>query len=329
MSESENDPPVLLGDILRSMVSFFVPGRGYIATGVVIVLLFFAGLVVLWKTVEVPLLSHDRYLLTQDKIELKQCLADGKIQSGQPPWITRDLVPEVLELVARQQHRSANEPFSILDPKLVEMFKMALQMHPWVRRVVSVTKKSPAQLEMVVEYRRPVLVVEVAPEDADTITFYPVDADAKILPLPDFPLSELGKYPHLTDYPYPPLGTTPGSCWPTGNAVEDAVRIVCDFGDYWNQLGMKSLRVYRERDDETLSSENHFILYTHNDSTIRWGACFREGISGREVYTNEAKIQKIIQYVNQRGRIDVPGTERVHLVLQSKNATGTVSESPF
>ncbi|MDO4584412.1 MAG: hypothetical protein Q4D62_09950 [Planctomycetia bacterium] len=300
MREKEPENYVQWGDVLRALVSQFVPGRGPLATAAVIILLFFVGMVVIWRSVAHDQLQKDAYILTPDKIELIWKTADGE-KPAPPPWVCRDVVLELLQIIERQYNHPQNEPFSILDTRIITWFHDALRQHPWIRRTVEIRKMYPARLRLVVEFRRPVLMVEVTQPDDEMSTFFPVDEDGKLLPTCDFPLSTLDLYPHLKEYPFMPLGMTPGSCW-TEKTVADAVAIVKDFGPLWNQLGLHSLQAVR-REEEGFRHEIQYDIYTHHGSVIHWG---RPG-----QFSNTAKIRQLVERQNQLGTLDSPESPRV------------------
>ena len=69
---------------------------------------------------------------------------------------------------------------SILDDELVQKIQTAFSLHPWVANVTHVTKRHPAHVDVELEYRKPVAMVEVHENGSDGL--YPVDTDGVLLP---------------------------------------------------------------------------------------------------------------------------------------------------
>jgi len=72
-----------------------------------------------------------------------------------PEWIHCDLRAEIFRSAA------LDGPLSIMDEDLAERIAVACALHPWVARVRSVRKYHPARVVVELDYRRPVLMVEV------------------------------------------------------------------------------------------------------------------------------------------------------------------------
>ena len=100
--------------------------------------------------------------------------------TDRPWWIRSDVRTEVL-----RDSGLANQPLSILDDGLVERIKRAFSLHPWVAKVVRVTKSRPGRVEVEVVYRRPVAMVEAPGE-----WLVPVDMEGVVLPQRRFHTTE-------------------------------------------------------------------------------------------------------------------------------------------
>lgn len=99
------------------------------------------GVIFLWKNNQSSIVNVDEYQLTTEKIALPE----------PPPWVQLD--PRALIV-------GPNATKTILDPELVSATAEQIQQMPFVDHVFSISK-SKAGLDINVDYRVPVAVVEV------------------------------------------------------------------------------------------------------------------------------------------------------------------------
>ena len=140
-----------------------------------------------------------------------------------PPWIHTDLKAEVL------RDASLDGPLSLLDKELTVRVAHAFALHPWVAKVQRVSKRSPAGVQVDLDYRRPVAMVEV-PGPA----LLPVDGEGVLLPTADFSPQDARQYPRIAEIktsPLGPVGTRWGDTHVTGGA-----RIAAALLDDWQAL---------------------------------------------------------------------------------------------
>ena len=74
----------------------------------------------------------------------------------------------------------------------MEQVAQAFALHPWVKRVVRVEKRFPAQVTVELEYRRPVMVVKIEAPDEQGLLF--LDEESVLLPSADFAPSQARNY---------------------------------------------------------------------------------------------------------------------------------------
>ncbi len=126
-----------------------------------------AGFLYAWQRWGEPGLNPADYTVTLDRL----------IVTPQPAWIHADVKAEVIRSAGAAQ-------LNLRDPKLVEELATAFALHPWVAKVIRVQKHYPAQVEVELEYRRPVAAVEVASQNEAGLLF--IDAHGVLLPSADF-----------------------------------------------------------------------------------------------------------------------------------------------
>src|SRR5262245_44699904 len=105
-----------------------------------------------------------------------------------PHWVPHDLVAQVVEQAALP------EEVSLLDDRLVVDVAEAFRLCPWVEEVVSVSKSFPGRVTVVLNYRRPVAMVEVQ------AGHYPIDPHGVLLPPQAFSVADTRAYTPSTTY---------------------------------------------------------------------------------------------------------------------------------
>lgn len=132
---------------------------------------------------------------------------------------------------------------SLLDPQATAKIASAFSMNPWVRRVVSVRKLPGGQIDVHLQYRRPVAMVLVEKPDADDqrIYFFPVDQEGVLLPTKEFAEAETLQFIHIV-VPGVYASGLKGS--PFGDLrVESAARLAAVLHEYREQAGIVSINV--------------------------------------------------------------------------------------
>jgi hypothetical protein len=200
----------------RAVAWLLGPGRSALAL-LVLIGLFLGGWYYTWQYVKDRVLTSPERGVGPEQMEVTQ----------RPPWIRSDVRDEVFRLL-----RSSG-PLNILDDALVQRVKNAFASHPWVARVRSVGKQSPAIVKVEVDYRQPVCAVAV-PNG-----LLLVDAEGVLLPSGDFTPSEAGRYPRLVGVDRPPDGPA-GRRWNDARVIGGA-EIAAALGPVWNGLKLQRI----------------------------------------------------------------------------------------
>ncbi|MBN1908951.1 MAG: hypothetical protein JW818_04360 [Pirellulales bacterium] len=252
----------------------------------------------LWRRhVRQRVLSSPSYLVRAEDIAITPL----------PPWIQTDLRADVY------RDLSVAGPVSIMDDSLNERVAEAFSLQPWVDRVVRVRKSHPARIEVELEYRRPVCMVEVRDViNREKHRLLPIDAQAIFLPPADFQSLEKRieastLYPRLSgvEDSYP---IALGERWVDERVIGGA-RIAAAFGPTWLELGLARIVPDARTATGSTRSEPTFILVTRTQTTILWG--HYPGAEQPGELSAKQKIALLQQYVSQHGTLDPPDGRKV------------------
>lgn len=167
--------------------------------------------------------AHPDVVLLPEAVRLK----------GVAEWVKGDMKVEAL------RNASLDQGLPLDDPELQRRLARAFDIHPWVRRVVSVELKHPAAAVVEVECREPVAMVSW--QDG----LLAVDAEAVVLPSADFTAAAAARYPRVSGIESSPQGT---EGFPWGDAaVEEAAAVAAALGPDWAALRLVEIRPVRER----------------------------------------------------------------------------------
>jgi hypothetical protein len=246
------------------------------AAGVVLAGLFLPRLASLLP----DLSQRDEYLLAATEIEITQ----------PPHWVPHNLVTQIVE--------SANLPakLSLLDKNLVVEVAEAFQLNPWVEEVVSVSKSFPAKVTVVLNYRRPVAMVEVKQGQ------YPIDSHGVLLPPQDFSVADTKTYPVVTGVVSTPQGPA-GTEW-GDNVVAGAAELAAELSPHWKKFGLVSIVAPRTAEGHDKIDEGVYELLAKGGSRIIWGHA--PGTDHPGELSTKQKIGRLEEYVTKFGGFDRP-----------------------
>ncbi len=239
---------------------------------------------VTWHSVSQRVLSSDDYIVTAEDLEITPL----------PPWIRTKIAHQAFEHLT-----AAGGRLSIMDDHVAERVAQAFLLHPWVHRVVGVSKHHPARIKVELEYRRPVCMVMVSMPDGSN-GLYPIDVHGIFLPTADFTSVEASRYPYLdlVGIDTAPLGV--GEPWGDERVV-GAAEIAGAFGGDWQKLGLKLIAP-----DKPARSAYHsvyaYVLFTRGGTKILWGRP-----PGSELPSEAPAADKIAwlkEFVEVRGSLD-------------------------
>ncbi|MBM3999853.1 MAG: hypothetical protein FJ297_10000 [Planctomycetes bacterium] len=233
---------------------------------------------------------------------------ESLIVTEQPDWIDPS---------TRVKHEAIRDggllEVNVLDEQAAVKIARAFELHTWVRRVIRVRKRAPAAVEVELEYRRPVALVEVIFNKI--LSYEPVDADGVVLPEDRFHRDSglLDRFPKITtDYSMPsgPLGTV----W-NDERIVGAARIAAVLEKAWAPWNL-----YRIVAVEPSSSGGMpaYELRTRGASRVLWGHA--PGSEPQGEPDSVRKVEWIAEFVRQNGPFDPSGKEP--LVLDVRNSTG-------
>ena len=184
------------------------------------------------------------------------------------------------------------DQMSLLDETLTRRVHDALLRHPWVAKVVSVSKQPSGRVVAELEYRHPVAMVEVERG------VYPVDAHGTLLPPADFTVNDAKQFPlviGVTSTPQGPEGTNWGD--PVVNGAADlAVQLESSWEDF--QLEKIQCRMLQPGMPQT------FELITRGGSRIVWGCAPSDPRPGEP--NAEQKMQRLRKYLKHFGTFEKP-----------------------
>jgi hypothetical protein len=237
-----------------------------------------------WRRWGEPATQGSEYVVTPESI----------LVTPQPSWIHGNVKDEVIRTAAFSE-------LGLLDRELVERVAHAFALHPWVKRVVRVEKRHPAQVAVELEFRRPVIVVKLDAPDEQGLLF--LDEESVLLPSGDFAPSQARNYLRIGA-----AGETPTSVYGTAwgsERIAGAARIAAAWGDQWQALGLYWIVGVRSS-----AGELTYELRTQDDKArVVWGPAI-----GRESASEAPAGQKIAalaQFVNDKGPLGKSGEEVV------------------
>ncbi len=207
-----------------------------------------------------------------------------------PSWIHADVKGEVVK-------SSSLASLPLRDPQLVDKVSRAFAAHSWVASVKRVSKHYPARLEVELEYRKPVAMVEVTWQGEPKL--YVLDAASVLLPSEDFEKEVAQKAPHF-------LRISAGDVSPTGRAfgtpwgsekIAGAALLADTCQGHWQKLGL-----YRVLVDSDPNAKPLFKLETKAGTRILWGHA--PGSEAKDEQSPREKIAWLEQYVVKHGPLD-------------------------
>ena len=234
-----------------------------------------------WRTWGEPGTTGHDFLVTPEKISVTPL----------PAWIHADVKMEVVK-------SGSLSSLPLRDPQLVDKVSRAFAAHSWVASVKKVSKHYPARIEVELEYRRPVAMVEVIWQGEPKLYF--IDAASVLLPSEDFENEVEQKAPHF-------LRIFAGDVSPTGRAfgtpwgserIAGAALLADAWQDRWQKLGL--YKVLLDKDDP--NGKPMYVLATKSDTRMRWGHA--PGSEAKEEQTSREKIAWLEQYVAKHGPLD-------------------------
>jgi len=259
------------------------------------------GTYVTWQFVADTVVASPDYQLLPDQVQI----------NAPPEWI-RASADEIKTTVLRGA--SLNGPLSVLSDDLVERISDAFRLHPWVARVERISKHVPARVDVVLEYRRPVLMVEV------TDGLYPIDAEGVLLPTADFSPVEAQRYPKIHEPHLTWSECLVGTVWPDQRVIAAGSMAVA-IENVWSALGLSHLEL-SGASQLSAAADPTFDLVTQGGTRIRWGRSPGGEYPGEASY--DQKLARLLAYAEDHGgTLDASGPHELD-VRRIEGLTDTV-----
>jgi len=199
-----------------------------------------------------------------------------------PRWIPNDLIVEAFHAI------EAEPRLSLLDTNVNARLAEVFRSHPWVADVRTIRKSFPTQIDIELDYRRPVAMVRV-PQG-----LYPVDYHGVLLPPTDFDPAVASEYPMVLGVLTPPRGG-PGQEWGEPLVLQGAA-LATELAPHWKHLKLEAIVCPRTMADP-------FVLQSVG-TRILWGRA--PGIEDLAEPTTKQKIGRLLKYANDFGGFDQP-----------------------
>ncbi len=207
-----------------------------------------------------------------------------------PQWVPRDLVAQVAA------QAGLNPTRSVLDENLTSDLAAAFRQHPWVEKVVKVSKSVPARVEVELVYRRPVAMVEVS------TGLLPVDGSGVLLPPTAFAPEDALRYPLITQPKTSPVGAV-GKAWGDPQVVAGA-RLAAVLLPHWQDFRLTAIEIPAGIDLRAPQEELVFQLQTQGGSRIIWGRA--PGVIYPLELSADQKIGRLEECLTRFGGFDQP-----------------------
>ncbi|MBN2292990.1 MAG: hypothetical protein JXM70_11230 [Pirellulales bacterium] len=270
---------------LAGMGSFAVGSGRTVVLSILVIGALVIATMLTWNSVSERVLSSSDYILTAEDFEITPL----------PPWIRTKIANQAFVYLT-----ASGGQLSIMDDNVTELVAQAFSEHPWVERVVRVSKHHPARIVVELEYRRPVCMVMVRDSNGDN-GLYPVDARGIFLPTADFTPVEASRYPclNLVGIDVVPVGGV-GKHWGDERVV-GAAEIAEAFGDDWYKLDLKLIEP-----DKASRSAYHsvyaYVIYTNGGTKILWGRPPGSELPSEAPAAD--KIARLKEFAEVRGSLD-------------------------
>ncbi len=254
-------------------------GRGRpVAAGVLVLAAFLLAWWWVWQQVGPRVATAERYLVELDDLEV----------TPQPEWVHADVGSEVYELLR------LGGPMNLLDDDLSPRIAEGFARHPWVERVLRVTRLS-AGVRVELEYRRPVCAVR----EGERLRL--VDRQGILLPSGGMSRAELERYPQLVGVESPRFATE-GEPWGSvrvagGAALADKLS---DVWEAWHLARIIPFPVVLADGREQV----HYNLFTTGGTRIVWG--LPPGIESPGEPSAQEKLARLKAYRARHGTFDGP-----------------------
>jgi len=278
-ARQSHDEPSTLGDRLAGLFA----GRAVrVVSALALLVAVLVGGTLLWRRFQ-PLVDDDpRYRLAAENIHV----------TPQPDFIRSDVRGEAVVL-------GSLDGADVRQDDLTVRVAQAFAIHPWVASVHRVGKRFPPRVDVELEYRTPVAMVEVAGG------LLPIDGEAVLLPPADFLQQDVPAYPRVAIGESSPAGPE-GTAW-GDNRVLGAARIAVLLAPRWKELRLFRIAATSGRGAADLD-DTLFELTPRRGTRVIWGRA--PGHERRGEAQAATKIARLAELIDQYGPLDSVGAPR-------------------
>ena len=271
--------------------------------GVVVV----AVLLGLWSIGQSRLRHDAKFELRADDIHLIPL---------QPSWIREDVLQSVVK-----QHNL--EELFLDDDNLTKQIADAFTLHSWILGA-ELVEKSPTGVQVRVNYRKPVAMVEVKFNERPHVL--PIDAMGTVLPPSDFNRDDISNYLRIASDHLRPSGNV-GDPW-GDDKVAGAAKLAGLFdGVAWKEMGLYRIEVtLNPRDSKVVY---YLVLKEYPEIRILWGSepgqeTVDEQIAPEKLAELKAfyRANKTLQISSEPTEIDLRSREGVKVIPLKKDEEG-------
>ncbi len=204
----------------------------------------------IWGIGQSRLRHSDKFALRAEHIQLSP---------EQPSWIRGDVLRDVIK-----QHNL--EELFLDDSNLTKQLADAFTLHSWINSVELVEKK-PSGVAVIVNFRKPVAMVEVKFNDRPHVL--PIDADGTVLPPADFTADDISNYLRIAADHLRPSGNI-GDPWGDAKVVGAAKLAGLFDAISWKEMGLYRIEVTMNPRGSTVVY--YVILKERPDIRVLWGS---------------------------------------------------------
>jgi hypothetical protein len=276
MSAAKQKTEVVESEVRLRMKSFYKGASRWIVIAGIVIGTVSGGAYAAWRMVATHVLAGPHYRLSSERISV----------TPPPAWIHRDIRAEVL------RDGSLDGDVSILDDDLAQRIHKAFALHPWVAKVIRVTKQSPANVDVELVYRQPACMVEVPGG------LYAVDREGVLLPSVDFTPLEARRYPRLAGLQTITAGPV-GTKWQDAR-VAAAARLGSVLLENWDEFNFQRIVTGAPAGHMDAGADIEFELYTRRGTRVLWGlapqpdATFEAGKPDKVSVEKLARLKKLL-----------------------------------
>ncbi len=304
-ASKRQDSKESLGSRLSSAFSGAAGVPSALIVGVMFFIAIVTGVVYGWRQWGRTVVARPIYRIAAESIQV----------TPPPPWIRSDVRGEIVR-------DGALNDLTIFDKDASIRVYQAFELHPWVAKVLRVSKHPPARLVVDLEYRQPVAWVEVVgAKPGDEGGVIPIDRSACVLPSGDFTIEHLKDYLRISIKDVQPYGLA-GSVWGDSRVV-GAAKIATALQDAWQSLGLYRIQLAADSGLARPQATPIYELETVAHQLIVWGNA--PGTETPDEPSAAVKVNRLMQLAGSVGSLEQLPASGIDLREANKSLTSTTA----